>query len=89
MLTSKKPALEVRQVYIASPGGGYMQRSPPGPAPAAGSGLLCDLCGLCGLCQCGSCLSPSFLATPTGVVKVVEFLFGVICQLLLLAYGVE
>jgi len=44
---------------------------------------------VCGVCQCCTCISLGFLSSPTGVVKTVEFILGVVCQLLLLRYGME
>jgi len=77
----RKAPQEVRQVYIASPSGGFMTRTPTHTDSPG--------CSLCGICRCCTCISLGFFATPTGVVKIIEFIFGVICQMLLLQYGME
>merc|ERR1719500_798176 len=78
-MLGKKATPEVRQVYIASPSGGFMTRAPTHTDKAGFS--------VCGVCQCCTCISLSFLTTPTGVLKIVQFILGVVCQLLLLKYG--
>ena len=78
---AKKATPEVRQVYIASPSGGFMTRA---PTQSNSPGFK-----VCGICQCCTCISLGFLSTATGVIKMVEFIFGIICQLLLLKYGME
>ena len=80
-MLGKKATPEVRQVYIASPSGGFMTRAPARPDKTGFS--------VCGVCQCCTCISLGFLSSPTGVVKTVEFILGVVCQLLLLKYGME
>ena len=46
-------------------------------------------CSFCGICRCCTCVSLGFLSTPTGLVKIIELLFGVVSQFLLLRYGME
>ena len=80
---AKKPVPEVRQVYIASPSGGFMTRA---PTQQANTGF-----SVCGICRCCTCVdfSLGFITTPTGLVKSVQFILGLVCQFLILQYGGE
>jgi len=76
-----KQTPEVRQVYIASPSGGFMTRAPTNQNTPGFS--------VCGVCQCCTCISLGVLTTPTGVIKCILLLLGVISHLLALQYGLE
>jgi len=78
---------EIRQVYIASPSGGFMTR---GQIDRGRKDPGCEICGLCGCCSCTlNCANLSFLTTPTGILKVLQFLLSFICQFNLHNWGIE
>merc|ERR1712123_203061 len=64
-----------------SPSRGLMTQTPPNSEKPG--------CSLCGICRCCTCVSLGFFSTPTGVIKSLEFVFGVVSQLLLLKYGMK
>jgi len=76
--------LPMRQVYIAPASGRSGYLSPASGAERGQAGF--DLCGVCRVC---TCLHTGFLKTPTAVVKMIEVLIGLICQFLLLKYGMK
>ncbi|XP_023319612.1 protein singles bar [Eurytemora carolleeae] len=70
-----------RQVYITPSNGGNGYLSSAGRAEAGFS--------ICGFCRVCTCLHSGFLKTPTGAVKLLEFLFGLVCQFLMFQYGMK
>lgn len=77
---SRQPV--VRQLYMSPPGGGGGYLTPATPSSQPGF----NICGFCRVC---TCMHEGFLSTPTAGVKIVEFVFGLICQLLLFNYGTK
>jgi len=40
-------------------------------------------------CRCCTCIQLGFLKTPTAAVKLMELVLGLICQMLLIQYGMK
>ena len=79
MKPPSRPKPEASQTYVArGAAGGRMS-----PRPGSGEAAAEAECGGC--CGCGD----TFLTSPTGLVKLAELTAAVVCQFLLLHYGVE
>ena len=80
---------QVSQIYVPrviGPGGGNIgNMGSPRRVEAGNIGAIHQPESCCGCCGCGD----TFLTSPTGFTKLAELAISVVCQFLMLHYGVE